>query len=115
MRIVGFSSYSLAANQPMKSITEADKKQLTPEEAHLQFLSQRGKAMDRPALLWRELPFFRDIIERFMGFVGIVHGMQWEICYIVSLPCFWAISLGTVLQFLSLTFGMIFGFGTRQC
>lgn len=61
MRIVGFSSYSLAANQPMKSITEADKKQLTPEEAHLQFLSQRGKAMDRPALLWRELPFFRHI------------------------------------------------------
>ena len=52
-----------------------------------------------PGPIMERTAFFRDIIERFMGFVGIVHGMQWEICYIVSLPCFWAISLGTVLQF----------------
>ena len=93
MRIVGFSSYSLAANQPMKSITEADKKQLTPEEAHLQFCLNVGR-------LWIARPYygenchFSGISERFMGFMGIVHGIQWEICH---------------------QLGMIFGFGTRQC
>lgn len=59
------------------------------------FVEKRGKAMDRPALLWRELPFFRDIIRTVYGMNrGIVHGMQWERCH---------------------QLGMIFGFGTRQC
>lgn len=50
--------------------------------------------------LWIARPYygenchFSGISERFMGFMGIVHGIQWEICH---------------------QLGMIFGFGTRQC